>query len=284
LFSVKPQIVIGRKINCSMTTPPPRKLPNWERREREFLYLHEVDALIMAMRQTRAPIRNQALIMLLFGQALQPSEICWLRWCDLNSTANTLLIVRNRSKSLRLQPQIVVNQQPLCPAEIKILQELIQLSKTDWILESERQQRLSDRSLHHIIQHAGEQAGLPIPVHPYMLRRSGLYYRAALLLQTANLSLHECCLLWNYYATSSVMPTFAQLEYQAINRKREETFLLAFDQIKAFSGISSDENAIDYLLGSYLLKSRLPEISDNYWLAPSHWHLRTLPKTSRTTR
>ena len=267
-----------------MIKPPPRKLPNTSRREREFLYLHEVDALIAAMRQTRAPIRNQALVMLLFCQALQPSEICWLRWCDLNFTAHTLLIVRNRSKSLRIQPQVVVNQQPLCLAEIEILQELVQLSKTDWILESERQQRLSDRSLHHIVYQAGVVAGLPIPVHPYMLRRSGLYYRAALLLQTASLSLHECCLLWNYYATSSAMPASAQKEYQAINRKREETFLLAFEQIKAFSGISADENAIDYLLGSYLLKSRLPEISDNYWLAPSNWHLRTLPKTSIAIR
>ena len=264
-----------------MTTPPPRKLPNSFRRDREFLYLHEVDALIAATRQTRAPIRNQALIMLLFCQALQPSEICWLRWCDLNFTAHTLLIVRNRSKSLRIQPQVAVNQQPLCPAELEILQELVQLSKTDWILESERQQRLSDRSLHHIVYQAGVVAGLPIPVHPYMLRRSGLYYRAALLLQSANLSLHECCLLWNYYATSSAMPASAQKEYQTINRKREETFLLAFEQIKAFAGISSDENAIDYLLGAYLLFLRLQEIPKDYWLVPSNWHLQTLPKTSR---
>ncbi len=164
------------------------------------------------------------------------------------------------------------------------MQELVQLSKTDWLLESERQQRLSDRSLHHIVQQAGVVANLPIPVHPYMLRRSGLYYRAALLLQSANLSLHECCLLWNYYAASSAMPASVQLEYQAINRKREETFLLAFEQIKAFSGISADENIIDYLLGAYLLSPRLPEFSDNYWLAPSHWRLKTLPKTSRTNR
>ena len=263
---------------------PPRKTNFSDRRERQFLYLHEVDALIAASRQTRAPIRNQALVMLLFCQALQPSEICWLRWCDLNFTANTLLVVRNRSKSLRLQPQVVVNQQPLCPAEIEILQELVQQSKTDWILESERQQRLRSRSLHHIVQQAGVVAGLPIPVHPYMLRRSGLYYRAALLLQSANLSLHECCLLWNYYATSSAMPASFPIEYQAINRKREETFLLTFEQVKAFSGINADENIIDYLLGAYLLSSPKPEIYNNYWLAPSNWHLRTLPKTSKTNR
>ena len=78
------------------------------------------------------------------------------------------------------------------------------------------------------------------------------------------------------------MPASAQIEYQAINRKREETFLLAFDQIKAFSGISADENIIDYLLGAYLLFPRQPEISENYWLAPPDWRLKTLPKTSGT--
>lgn len=217
------------KIDYSMPKPPPRKLPNSERRDRQFLYLHEVDALITATRQTRAPIRNQAIALLLFCQALQPSEVCWLRWCDLNEAANTLLVVRNRSKSLRVQPLIVVNQQPLCPAEADILQELAELGKTDWILESERQQRLSDRSLHHIVYQAGTQARLPIPIHPYMLRRTGLYYRAALLLQSANLSLHECFLLWNYYATSS--PS-VQLEYQAIERKKEEAFLIAFELVK----------------------------------------------------
>jgi len=262
---------------------PPRKVPFTDRRDRQFLYLHEVEAIIAATRQTRAPVRNQVIAILLFCQALQPSEICWLRWCDFNEAAKTLLVVRNRSKSLRIQPQIVVNQQPLCAAEVEILQELAELGKTDWILESERQQRLSDRSLHHIVYQAGKQARLPIPVHPYMLRRTGLYYRAALLLQAADLSLHECCLLWNYYATSSARQASVQIEYQAIERKKEEVFLIAFEQVKAFAGISAGENAIDYLLGAYSLFPRLQAIPEGYWLTPPNWCLKTLPKTFRTT-
>ncbi len=74
------------------TKPPPPKLLFFNRREREFLYLHEIDALIAASRRTRAPIRNQALVILLFCQALQPSQICWLRWCVLNKAATTLLV------------------------------------------------------------------------------------------------------------------------------------------------------------------------------------------------
>ena len=80
------------------------------------------------------------------------------------------------------------------------------------------------------------------------------------------------------------MPASAQIEYQAINRKREETFLLTLEQIKAFSGISSDENLIDYLLGAYLLFPHQPKISENYWLAPPDWRLKTLPKTSKFVR
>ena len=252
-------------------SPPPRKAPFSERRSREFLYLPEVDALLAATQKTRSPIRNQGLVMLLFCQALQPAEICWLRWCDLNFSAHTLLVARNRSLSTRIQPQVVVNLQPLCKAETEQLQQLEQLRVTDWIFASERRQRLTARSLHHIIQHAGEVAGLPIPIHPYMLRRSGLYYRAALLLQSAQLSLRECCLLWNYYATSIPLSAAAQQEYCAIERKREEAFLHALERLKAFTGITALENAIDYLLGAYLLFPHLTDIPHNYWLAPSNW-------------
>ncbi|MBV8886355.1 MAG: integrase, partial [Chroococcidiopsidaceae cyanobacterium CP_BM_RX_35] len=163
------------------------------------------------------------------------------------------------------------NLQPLCPAEIEQLQQLEQLRVTDWLLESERQQRLSARSLHHIVQQAGEIAGLPFPVHPYMLRRSGLFYRAALLLATAQLSLRECCLLWNYHATSIPLTASTQKDYYTIGRKREEVFLHALERLKAFTGIAALENVIDYLLGAYLLFPQLTELPHNYWLAPSRW-------------
>lgn len=49
------------------------------------------------------------------------------------------------------------------------------------------------------------------------------------------------------------MSDSALLEHQVIDRKREEAFLTAFEQVKAFAGVSADENAIDYLLGAYFL-------------------------------
>lgn len=155
--------------------PPPCKTPFSQRREREFLYLHEVDALIAATQKTRSPVRNQTISLLLFCQALQPIELCWLRWCDLNFAEKTLIVVRNRQQPTRYSSQITVNLQSLSQPEIDILQQLQEQRTTDWLFASERKQRLSERTLHHIIQHAEASASLPLTVHPYMLRRSGGY-------------------------------------------------------------------------------------------------------------
>lgn len=216
---------------------------------------------------------------LLFTQALQPTEISWLRWCDFDSTANVLQVVRNRYSTINNQLQ-VVNRQKLCQAEVDTLIALQELRTTDWLFESERQQRLSERTLHHIIARAGIEASLPFPVHPYMLRRTGLYYRAALLLEPVGLTLGECCLLWNWYATSIPFSMEQLTQYRDINRKREEGFLMAMEQMKAFTGITSYDNVVDYLLGAFSLFPQMKNLPQHYWLAPVGWHQKPLPTTT----
>lgn len=250
---------------------PPLKIPFSQRRDREFLYLFEIDALIAALSKTRSPFRNQALALLLFCQALQPIELCWLRWCDVNFAENTLLVTRNRSLSTLKPPQVVVNRQPLCPAEIDVLQQLQQQRTTDWVFASERRKRLSSRSLHHIIKQAGVRADLSFPVHPYMLRRSGLYYRAALLLQPLGLSLRQCCLLWNWHETNIPFSTESEQDYRAIDQNIESAFLKALERIKAFTGIKLTQNVVDYLLGAFLLFPNLVNLPHDHWLTPPGW-------------
>ncbi len=141
---------------------------------------------------------------------------------------------------------------------------------------SERKQRLSARSVHHVIQQAGAFARialkeLPNPTHPYMLRRSGLSYRSALLLQKAGLSLRQSCLIWNWLATTTKFSSQESQEYLAISRLKDEAFLAALKQLKAFTGIQGYENLIDYLLGAYSLFPSLQGIPADYWLAPPGW-------------
>lgn len=144
---------------------------------------------------------------------------------------------------------------------------------TDWLIASERKQRLSERSLHHIIQQAGEIADIPFPTHAYMLRRTGLYYRAALLLQPLSLSLRQCCWLWNWLGTTISFTAQEEEEYRAIDKAAESGFLAAGARIKAFTGIQVYENVINYLLGAFLLFPRLEGIPQNYWLAPRKWRI-----------
>jgi type 1 fimbriae regulatory protein FimB len=111
-----------------------------------------------------------------------------------------------------------------------------------------------------------------------MLRRSGLFYRAALLLQPSGLTLRQCCLLWNCHASNSRLSAQDEQDDYAITYFQKEAFFKALEQMKTFSGITLDENVIDYVLGAFLLFPGLKEIPHDYWLNPSAWHLQTLPK------
>jgi type 1 fimbriae regulatory protein FimB len=252
-------------------TPPPLKTVFQQRREREFLYLHEVDAVITAMEQTRYPTRNKAIAIALFCQCLQPSELCWLRWSDLDLARKILYVIRNRELKSGARHHKQINLQFLCAAELALLKQLALSRRCDWLFATERQTRLNERSLHYLIAQAGKIANLTFPIHPYMLRRSGLFYRAALLLQPLHLSLQQCCLLWNWHGTKVEFSRQQEREMMAIGVAKSEAFLAALKQLQSFTRIQSYDNLIDYLLGAFLLFPHLDRLPSDYWLAPSRW-------------
>ncbi|MGL4621427.1 MAG: tyrosine-type recombinase/integrase [Chroococcidiopsis sp.] len=266
---------------------PPLKTAFATCREREFLYLHEVDAVIAAMEQTRYPTRNKAIAIALFCQCLQPSELCWLRWSDLDLTRKTLYVIRNRELKSGTRRHKQINLQLLCAAEVDLLQQLLLSCRCDWLFATERQTRLNQRSLHYLIARAGKIANLTFPIHPYMLRRSGLYYRAALLLQPLGLSLQQCCLLWNWHGTKVEFDRQQEREMMAMGVAKSEAFLAALEQLQSFTRIQSYDNLIDYLLGAFLLFPHLNNLTNDYWLAPVNWQpqlyrkdLSTIPASS----
>ena len=83
-----------------------------------------------------------------------------------------------------------------------------------------------------------------------------------------NLSLHQCCLLWNWYETSISFSDLEEQEYRALSLAQKSAFLAALERLKAFTGIKVSENVIDYLLGAFLLFPRLESIPHDYWFAP----------------
>lgn len=104
-----------------------------------------------------------------------------------------------------------------------------------------------------------------------MLRRSGLYYRAALLLEPLGLTLRQCCLLWNWNGTTIEFSSQEEQDYRAIDKAQVNAFKAALEKLKAFAGIAVYQNVIDYLLGAFLLFPRLQGIPQDYWLTPKSW-------------
>src|SRR5215203_1712618 len=61
-------------------TVPPRPVPQAERRPREYLTPKEVERLITAARQNRYGHRDATMIRVAYRHGLRVSELCALRW------------------------------------------------------------------------------------------------------------------------------------------------------------------------------------------------------------
>ena len=84
---------------------PPRRLPNADRRPREYLTPEEVDRLMTAARKrvgARNPHRDATMILLAYRHGLRASEFCSLRWDMLRSGSSVML--RRRPRHLVEQP------------------------------------------------------------------------------------------------------------------------------------------------------------------------------------
>jgi integrase len=80
---------------------PGGRLPNNEYRKREHLTGAEIDKLIEAAKGNRHGHRDATMILVAYRHGLRASEICELRWEDLNFGGATLNVSRRPSASCR---------------------------------------------------------------------------------------------------------------------------------------------------------------------------------------
>jgi len=76
------------KLVVMPSTAPPKKITNLEKRAREHLFPHEVEAMVKAARIVgRHGLRDAIIILLAYRHGLRVSELVALRWeqVDLNS-------------------------------------------------------------------------------------------------------------------------------------------------------------------------------------------------------
>lgn len=154
-------------------TSPPPKIPNLQKRTREHLLPHEVEAMIKAARGVgRHGNRDATLILLAYRHGLRVSELVALRWEQVDFGSGTIYI--NRLK------HGVSSTHPLRGPELRSLRQLQRdYPGSPYLFVSERRAAMAADTARGIIGRAGQLAGIPFPVHPHMLRHACGFYLAS---------------------------------------------------------------------------------------------------------
>jgi len=152
---------------------PPTKLPNLEKRSREYLTVSEVNKLIKTAKNLgRHGERDSLMILVIYRHALRVGELLDLHWdqMDLNRGRMHVNRLKNGDPSVHY----------LEGDEIRALRKLRRdYPATDFVFESERQGPLTANAIHKMVARAGIEAELELSVHPHMLRH-GKGYQLAL--------------------------------------------------------------------------------------------------------
>ena len=154
-------------------TAPPKKVSNLEKRTREHLLPHEVEAMIKAAKAVgRHGNRDSTLILLAYRHGLRVSELVALRWEQIDFGSGTIYI--NRLK------HGVSSTHPLRGPELRALRQVLrEYPNSPYLFVSERGAAMASATARGIIERAGVLAGLPFPVHPHMLRHACGFYLAS---------------------------------------------------------------------------------------------------------
>lgn len=138
---------------------------NLERRPREYLRSDEINRLLVAAKDSSAPVRNQALVLVSYRHGLRVGEAIALRWSQVDFERAQLHVNRLKNGKPGLHP--------IEGDELRLLRRLKQKTgESPWVFLSRFQIPLSSRGANMIVTELGEAAGLEFPIHFHQLRHS----------------------------------------------------------------------------------------------------------------
>jgi len=147
----------------------PERRPNAEYRKREYLTEDEITKLIKAATGNRHGHRDATMILVAYRHGFRASEVCGLRWDDINFHAATLNVIRKKNG----QP----TTHQLNATELRSLRRLQreQEPKSVYVFINERGTPFDRAGFNYMVKRAGRSAHLAFPVHAHMLRHSAGY-------------------------------------------------------------------------------------------------------------
>jgi type 1 fimbriae regulatory protein FimB/type 1 fimbriae regulatory protein FimE len=141
------------------------RLPNTHYRTREYLTEKEVERLMRAAGDNRHGHRDATMILLAFRHGLRASELCSLRWDQIDLTQAKLHVVRAKNG----MPSV----HPLTGSELRALRRLQREQEPGrYVFMSERDAPMTAVAFRRMLTRLGEGARMPFGIHPHMLRHA----------------------------------------------------------------------------------------------------------------
>ena len=147
-------------------TVPPAFVAYKHKRPREYLLPHEVEELIsVAKKRGRYGHRDATMILLAYRHGLRVSELCALRWEQIDF--NTGLFHVRRLKGG--MPSV----HPLRGKELRALRKLQRESQpSSYLFITERGSPMTAAGFRKLLTRVAQCSSLSFPVHPHMLRHA----------------------------------------------------------------------------------------------------------------
>ena len=141
------------------------RLPNAHYRTREYLTEREVERLMKAAGDNRHGHRDSTMILLAFRHGLRASELCSLRWDQVDLVHARLHVSRAKNG--------IDTVHPLTGTELRALRRLQREQEPGrYVFMSERSAPMSAVGFRRMMGRLGEAAKMPFPIHPHMLRHA----------------------------------------------------------------------------------------------------------------
>jgi len=137
--------------------------------ERKHLTGHEVEKLLAATKGARNEARDRCLLLLMFRHGLRVSEACGLALSQVDTEGRVLHVARLKGGLSTTHP---LRTDELRAVKAWLADRARMKPDTDSFFVSERRGALSRKTVFVLIRKYGEQAGLPLPAHPHMLRHA----------------------------------------------------------------------------------------------------------------
>ena len=146
----------------------PLRRPNSQLRSREHLTETEVEKLIEAAKGNRYGHRDATMILVAYRHGLRASEVCDLRWEQIDWNSATLHVRRVKSGK--------PSTHPVRGDELRALRKLKrEAPKSPFVFVSERAGPFTTDSFNWMVKRAGQKAAFAFQVHAHMLRHAAGY-------------------------------------------------------------------------------------------------------------